>query len=521
MLDMKTFRKVSDDGNTAVLQHEKGHRINIVKSALSKPLRTQLDKLPLYQASPDSVVEDPTVGQRVDAAEGGKTLPMQDPNPMTPEPDPLPTPKPDLSQTPQAPPQQTAQVPTSPQFLPPNAEQDQQLAAIPGYTEQANAAAMKGKAEAQGASAQAKLQNAAAKQLQDQQAQYAAKVADLTQHIAATTKDIEQGHINPEAYMESKDALNRVTTGIGLALGAFGSAKTGAPNYAFQYLQSQIDRNIEAQKANLGNKKTLLEAYNQQFGDMNLAENMTRATNANILANQIAAAGNATNSQLAKANAQQMAGQLKQQYIPALIQQGALNQLKANAPGAQPGQPQAQMDTATKLQLMHRAGIIDKDTFDKANAELKTAEATKAAHDTADEVIDQTVPMQGLKNRVMSPIQSGQRIAVEQAKLYGPVMNSAPSKRLTPEASQKLVEPFLPGITSNSGTSETMRDGLHNVISTNADPTPVLDGLARMYGVQKPQYTPMVKVAHPDGRGGKIPKVQLQDALKQGFKLVQ
>lgn len=46
----KGFKKVSEDNQSAVLEHENGHRLNIAKNGLSRRQKAALHKLPLHQA---------------------------------------------------------------------------------------------------------------------------------------------------------------------------------------------------------------------------------------------------------------------------------------------------------------------------------------------------------------------------------------------------------------------------------------------------------------------------------------
>jgi len=46
----KGFKKVSEDNQSAMLEHENGHRLNIAKSGLSRRQKAALNKLPLHQA---------------------------------------------------------------------------------------------------------------------------------------------------------------------------------------------------------------------------------------------------------------------------------------------------------------------------------------------------------------------------------------------------------------------------------------------------------------------------------------
>lgn len=52
----KGFRKIAEDEQKAVLEHENGHQLNIAKSGLSRKHKAALSKLPLYQANPKAAV---------------------------------------------------------------------------------------------------------------------------------------------------------------------------------------------------------------------------------------------------------------------------------------------------------------------------------------------------------------------------------------------------------------------------------------------------------------------------------
>lgn len=58
----KGFRKIAEDEQKAVLEHENGHQLNIAKSGLSRKHKAALSKLPLYQASPKAAVGETEQG---------------------------------------------------------------------------------------------------------------------------------------------------------------------------------------------------------------------------------------------------------------------------------------------------------------------------------------------------------------------------------------------------------------------------------------------------------------------------
>jgi hypothetical protein len=80
--------------------------------------------------------------------------------------------------------------------------------------------------------------------------------------------------IDAERYWNGKNTGEKVLTSIAVALGAAGSALTGAPNFAFERLQSAIRDDIEAQKQNKAFKQnramaegSLVQMARDRFSD--------------------------------------------------------------------------------------------------------------------------------------------------------------------------------------------------------------------------------------------------------------
>lgn len=53
------FKKTSEDDSSATLEHDSGHSLTIAKSGLSKKQKHALSKLPLHQAKPKQVIQQP------------------------------------------------------------------------------------------------------------------------------------------------------------------------------------------------------------------------------------------------------------------------------------------------------------------------------------------------------------------------------------------------------------------------------------------------------------------------------
>ena len=104
----------------------------------------------------------------------------------------------------------------------------------------------------------------------DMQLEQKAKVAEEL----AQAKDID-----PDRYYGERGTPGRIMAAIGQALAAFGSGLTGAPNTAAQIVAGNIDRDIEAQKADLAKKRgdvaeqgSILADMRRIFGDEEAAE---------------------------------------------------------------------------------------------------------------------------------------------------------------------------------------------------------------------------------------------------------
>ena len=129
-----------------------------------------------------------------------------------------------------------------------------------------------------------------------QQAEQAKRDQERFNNFAAHTDEaanaIKQGLINPDHYMESKGSAGKVNTAFGLALGSVGAAFTGGPNMAYDFLNKQIDRDIDAQKARSDQQKTIFGMYKNAYENGNVASDLTKKTMLDIYshkAQQVAA----------------------------------------------------------------------------------------------------------------------------------------------------------------------------------------------------------------------------------------
>lgn len=115
---------------------------------------------------------------------------------------------------------------------------------------------------------------------QDQQAelmqQYQKHYDDLNLKRQQFTNDIANSKIDPNRFLSSMGTGKKIATGLGLILGGIGAGFAHTQNQAMGYLNDQINRDIDAQKAELGKKQNLLSANLQDFGNLDQATTMTR-----------------------------------------------------------------------------------------------------------------------------------------------------------------------------------------------------------------------------------------------------
>jgi hypothetical protein len=149
---------------------------------------------------------------------------------------------------------------------------------------------------------QAKLEAQRQQAVQDQN-----NVNALKTHADNLAQNINK--IDPDAYRKNMSDPAKVATGLGLFLGGF-SVPFGGQNFTADFLNKQIDRDIDAQKQNNENQKTVFGAYNTLYGDQNVASNMAKASMADIYTSQAAQIAQKLGTPQAIANYHKLASDL-------------------------------------------------------------------------------------------------------------------------------------------------------------------------------------------------------------------
>lgn len=380
--NLKGWHKVSSDKDHSVLENESGHQLKIRHSALHSDHAKALSILPQKmddggtvqpKNSKDDVAELPPANAAAGAkgaTEGGTTLSqgwqnlthpkwakggavkMYDGGTVPTEPAPAPNaetpPAPDMSADQPAPPGEPTPAPSG--DVPPAPDMSADQPAPPGSTvtpevtpsepvstlpasnisapHLPSAEESYGKGLA-GNKLAAKAEGAIAHQTADIMQHQAAKQQELNNKAAqkrqqimdqgdAFLADMKAGHIDPNHYMGSMDTPKRISTAIGLLLGGIGGGLLHQENPALKFLNAQIDRDVDAQKANLGQKRSLYEANLQQFHNVQDATDATRLGMAHLTQDQLAQAAAAQGTPLAKSRQMQADAELGMKYGPML-----------------------------------------------------------------------------------------------------------------------------------------------------------------------------------------------------------
>ncbi len=305
MIDLKGFKKVEEDKDSATLQHPKGHKITIVVSKLTPVEKEALKRLDMCKPERESGTFAKGGKVRKMYDEGTKEQPVSanDKAPVTVN---VGTPSPQTV-TPSAP-QIPASNPNQGQLNPNviNGSTTEDVAnPLPAVEQQQ--AAVKGQQaiDTQKAVAQANFENQYQKARQANAAQDKQDVQDMAQKVSDFDNFVQKNPIRQDAYLEDMKTGARITNALGMLLGGLG----GSGQQAMDFLNKQIDRNIAAQQQNIENRKTVVGAYHTLYGDRVIASNLAKASMNDMLVHQANQMAAQLGTQQAAVSAQNLAAQ--------------------------------------------------------------------------------------------------------------------------------------------------------------------------------------------------------------------
>jgi hypothetical protein len=128
--------------------------------------------------------------------------------------------------------------------------------------------------------------------------------------------------VDPNRFWHTAGTGSKIAAGIALALGGIGAGLTHGPNQALQMIDKLTERDIEAQKTNIGQKNNLFNMNLRRYQDQQMADHATRLQMNEALQSQIRLSAAKSGSMQAQAQGQLLLGQLEQNKAQLLNQFG-------------------------------------------------------------------------------------------------------------------------------------------------------------------------------------------------------
>ena len=544
MIDFKNFKKVQEDDKVATMRNDSGHEIKIAKSSLSPDLHARLKALPLHQAH-GTKAED-YEAPKEDAPEPDKTMPsgghtinifggsqpgLPDQQPPGPTPplsdDTAVDPKPD-STGPSArqPPSMAAMNPDPYMQQTGPSSQVAPMQQLPEFAlGQAAAKGQMGATQEAGASVAAatdKFQKDMAASAMRTQADMAAKQKEIDAAVA----DIKANHIQPNHYLESKGVAGKITTALGLMLGGMGAGLTHGPNMAQQFLQSQIERDLEAQKANLGSKENLLSALGQQYKNIGVRDEMFRDIRAQTMSAELQGIAAKNNVNMATPQYQQTLSNL---IGPArqTLQKASLLDMQSQAEGQAPG---AVGDQSAQRYLQTARVLDPKAAEEFEKRYIPSVGVAGVPLDPKDrEFLQKNTELRDLYKQAQSVLSRNSGFGAipytanhAEAKSIQNQMQLkmgelASLSRFTPEEN-KIYQQTVPDLAGTHFTNQdkAKMDSMMKSVDDKLNVFYQQKGVGRQAG-----DADTIKVISPSGQSGSIPKANLSKALQSGYRQVK
>lgn len=141
----------------------------------------------------------------------------------------------------------------------------------------------------------------------------------LMNENAQLSKDVANGHIDPNHFVNNQSTAGKISTTLGILFSGLGAGAHGT-NMAVNILQDHINKDIDAQKADLGNKQNLLTQNFHRLGNLQAATAATQAQNYAMLQGQIMKQAYQDGSAGALAQAKMATDSLQMKMAPLTMQ---------------------------------------------------------------------------------------------------------------------------------------------------------------------------------------------------------
>lgn len=157
----------------------------------------------------------------------------------------------------------------------------------------------------------------AAQNQQDEIDKQTTAVSKLQSSYEAARDDFMNSKVDPDAYLKGGGGSTALFSMLGMAMGAFGATLGRTPNFAENFVQSQIERNIRSQEAQINVKgkaaDNMLADLTRSLGDKKLAVSAMRQMLTERAAIEAQQVGASSKSAQIQANATEVAAKLASQ----------------------------------------------------------------------------------------------------------------------------------------------------------------------------------------------------------------
>lgn len=525
-MDFKNFKKLHSDDKTTTFVHKDGHQIKVAHSRLDKKMQQQMAELPKFagggwvdkletalfpkpskaekkiQETREPKAETTPNKDAVNAfqqgfrkktgyAEGG-SVPEIDLNMLPGQAGgaqaqmPVMQPQSEMSfnlgtgsTMPSQPMEQATPISEQYSNVPLQAPAPESNMAMPvdysgqmeqGLNEQMQGIEMQGQVESQMGREKASAAQQQVHQAQELMNSYKQHEAELLSERQAVTNDYKAGHIDPSHFMSSRTPLDKVAISIGLILGGIGGQGRG--NMALDFLNKQIDNDIEAQKAELGKKHNLLSANMEQFRNMRDATTMSKLLMSDVYAAKLEQAADKAVDMQAKSRALQAAGQLRQASAPLMAQ---LAQRQALIKGMEKGA------VNPGLAIQH---LVPKEQQDEAFKELGKQQESQKSLKNMSNIFNRIDSLQHVGNRVMNPFDSKSEIEALNTAI---IAELKPVFGVLSESDKAQVEKNKINIMDSPAVRQAKKQFFLNLM--DKDVSPILNS----YGIKLPKVNTSVR----------------------------
>lgn len=290
-------------------------------------------------------------------------------------------------------------------------------------------------------------------------------VNSLNQERQSLMQDAMNGHIDPARYWNNQSTFGKVKTAISLIGAGFGAGMLHQENPAMKFLNDQIDRDINSQKANLEQKNNLLSANRTSFQNERDATDMTRVMLADQMSSQLKLAASKQADPMAKARLLQAAGDLDTKYAPVFSQMAMRRTILG-------GTKQGVIDPSMSIRA-----IVPEHQQPAAYKELSEAQQMNRAKDNILGSFDKLTHLNTIGNAISSPLQTSKQVSAIRDPLVASLSKET-AGRFT-EQDSKMLSVLFPAKGDSPQTIQLKRNQINKLISEKMN-FPLLNS----YGIQ-------------------------------------